>query len=51
MEKAALAWGIQQARNTRIAFEAVVIIDADSCRSTFMAFNAELQAGRQAAGL
>lgn len=46
---AALAWGIQQARSARIAFEAVVIVDADTLadRDLLLAFNAELQAGRQ----
>lgn len=46
---AALAWGIQQARSARIAFEAVVIVDADTLadRDLLLAFNVELQAGRQ----
>ncbi|ULA65131.1 MAG: Putative Cell wall biosynthesis glycosyltransferase-like protein [Nitrospira sp.] len=46
---AALAWGIQQARSARIAFDAVVIVDADTLadRDLLVAFNAELQAGRQ----
>jgi cellulose synthase/poly-beta-1,6-N-acetylglucosamine synthase-like glycosyltransferase len=46
---AALAWGIQEARNAKIAFDAVVIVDADTLadRDLLSAFNAELQAGRQ----
>lgn len=46
---AALAWGIQEARNAQIAFEAVVIVDADTLanRDLLSAFNVELQAGRQ----
>lgn len=46
---AALAWGIQEARNAQIAFDAVVIIDADTLasRDLLSAFNVELQAGRQ----
>ena len=46
---AALAWGIQQARSAQIAFDAVVIVDADTLtdRDLLLAFNAELQAGRQ----
>jgi cellulose synthase/poly-beta-1,6-N-acetylglucosamine synthase-like glycosyltransferase len=45
---AALAWGIQEARRARIAFDAVVIIDADTLadRELLSAFNVELQAGR-----
>ncbi|MCI0627913.1 MAG: glycosyltransferase family 2 protein [Acidobacteria bacterium] len=46
---AALAWGIQEARNAQFAFEAVVIIDADTLadRDLLSAFNIEFQAGRQ----
>ena len=46
---AALAWGIQEARNAQIAFDAVVIVDADTLagRDLLAAFNVELQAGRQ----
>jgi cellulose synthase/poly-beta-1,6-N-acetylglucosamine synthase-like glycosyltransferase len=46
---AALAWGIQQARNAQISFDAVVIIDADTLadRELLSAFNVEFQAGRQ----
>ena len=45
---AALAWGIQEARNAQIAFDAVVIVDADTLadRGLLSAFNVELQAGR-----
>ena len=46
---AALAWGIQEARNARIAFDAVVIVDADTLadRELLSAFNVEFQIGRQ----
>ncbi len=46
---AALAWGIQEAKTAQIAFDAVVIIDADTLadRDLLMAFNAEYQVGRQ----
>jgi cellulose synthase/poly-beta-1,6-N-acetylglucosamine synthase-like glycosyltransferase len=46
---AALAWGIQEARNAQIAFDAVVIVDADTLagRDLLSAFNVEFQAGRQ----
>jgi 1,2-diacylglycerol 3-beta-glucosyltransferase len=46
---AALAWGIQEARNAQIPFEAVVIVDADTLagRDLLSAFNVEFQAGRQ----
>ena len=46
---AALAWGIQEAKNAEIAFEAVVIIDADTLadRDLLAAFNVEYWAGRQ----
>lgn len=46
---AALAWGIQKASNAQIAFDAVVIIDADTRadRDLLSAFNGEFQAGRQ----
>ena len=46
---AALAWGIQEARNAQIAFDAVVIIDADTLadRDLLSAFNVEYWAGRQ----
>jgi cellulose synthase/poly-beta-1,6-N-acetylglucosamine synthase-like glycosyltransferase len=46
---AALAWGLQKARNAQIAFDAVVIIDADTRadRDLLSAFNIEFQAGHQ----
>lgn len=46
---AALAWGIQQAKTAQIAFDAVVIVDADTLadRGLLSAFNGEYQAGRQ----
>ena len=46
---AALAWGIQEARHAQIAFDAVVIVDADTLadRNLLSAFNEEYQAGRQ----
>lgn len=46
---AALAWGIQEARQAQIAFDAVVIIDADTLvdRELLSAFNVEFQAGRE----
>ena len=46
---AALAWGVQEARNAQIAFNAVVIVDADTLvdRELLSAFNVEFQAGRQ----
>ena len=46
---AALAWGIQEARNTQMVFDAVVIVDADTLadQDLLSAFNVELQAGRQ----
>jgi 1,2-diacylglycerol 3-beta-glucosyltransferase len=46
---AALAWGIQEARNAQIAFDAVVIIDADTHadRDLLAAFDVEFQAGHQ----
>ena len=46
---AALAWGIQEARHAQIAFDAVVIVDADTLadRDLLSAFNVEFQAGRQ----
>ncbi|MBU6482980.1 MAG: glycosyltransferase family 2 protein [Nitrospirae bacterium] len=46
---AALAWGIEEARNAQIAFDAVVIVDADTLadRDLLSAFNVEFQAGRQ----
>jgi len=46
---AALAWGIQEARNAQISFDAVVIVDADTLvdRNLLSAFNVEYQAGRQ----
>jgi 1,2-diacylglycerol 3-beta-glucosyltransferase len=46
---AALAWGIQEAKNAQIAFDAVVIVDADTLadRDLLSAFNAEYRAGRQ----
>ena len=46
---AALAWGIQEARNAQIAFDAVVIVDADTLadRDLLSAFNTEFQGGRQ----
>jgi len=46
---AALAWGIQEARHAQIAFDAVVIVDADTLagRDLLAAFNVEFQAGRQ----
>lgn len=46
---AALAWGIQEARNAQIAFDAVVVVDADTLadRDLLSAFNVEYQAGRQ----
>jgi glycosyltransferase involved in cell wall biosynthesis len=46
---AALAWGIQEARSAQIAFDAVVIMDADTLadRDLLSAFNVEFQAGRQ----
>jgi cellulose synthase/poly-beta-1,6-N-acetylglucosamine synthase-like glycosyltransferase len=46
---AALAWGIQEARNAQIAFDAVVIIDADTRadRDLLSAFDVEFQAGHQ----
>jgi cellulose synthase/poly-beta-1,6-N-acetylglucosamine synthase-like glycosyltransferase len=46
---AALAWGIQEARHAQIAFDAVVIVDADTLadRDLLAAFNIEFQAGRQ----
>lgn len=46
---AALAWGIQEARNAQIAFDAVVIVDADTLADCDLlsAFNVEFQAGRQ----
>ena len=45
---AALAWGIQEARNAQIAFDAVVIVDADTLadRDLLSAFNTEFQGGR-----
>lgn len=44
---AALAWGIQQANNARISFDAVVIVDADTVvdRKLLSAFDDELQSG------
>ena len=46
---AALAWGIQEAKNAQIAFDAVVIVDADTLadRDLLSAFNVEYWAGRQ----
>src|SRR5262249_50185142 len=46
---AAIAWGIQEARNAQIAFDAVVIIDADTLadRELLSAFNVAFQAGHQ----
>lgn len=46
---AALAWGIQEARNAQIDFDAVVIIDADTRadRNLLSAFDVEFRAGRQ----
>ena len=46
---AALAWGIQEARRAQIAFDAVVIVDADTLadRDLLAAFNVEFQAGCQ----
>src|SRR5215467_12020415 len=46
---AALAWGIQEARNAEVAFDAVVIIDADTLadRALLSAFNVQFLAGRQ----
>jgi cellulose synthase/poly-beta-1,6-N-acetylglucosamine synthase-like glycosyltransferase len=46
---AALAWGIQKARQAQIAFDAVVIVDADTLvdRELLSAFNVEFQAGRE----
>ena len=46
---AALAWGIHEARHAQIAFDAVVIVDADTLadRDLLAAFNVEFQAGRQ----
>ena len=46
---AALAWGIQEAKNAQIAFDAIVIVDADTLadRDLLSAFNLEFQAGRQ----
>ena len=46
---AALAWGIQEASNARIPFDAVVIIDADTRADSDLlsAFNIEFQAGRE----
>jgi 1,2-diacylglycerol 3-beta-glucosyltransferase len=46
---AALAWGIQEASNAQIPFDAVVIIDADTRadRDLLSAFNIEFQAGRE----
>lgn len=44
---AALAWGIQQARNAKIPFGAVVIVDADTVvdRNLLSAFDEKLQSG------
>lgn len=46
---AALAWGIQEAKHAEIAFDAVVIVDADTLadRNLLAAFNVEYWAGRQ----
>ncbi|MGQ0810831.1 MAG: glycosyltransferase family 2 protein [Nitrospiraceae bacterium] len=46
---AALAWGIQEERNAQIAFDAVVIVDADTLadRQLLSAFNAEFQMGHR----
>ena len=46
---AALAWGFQEARNAQFAFEAVVIVDADTLadRDLLSAFNVEFKAGHQ----
>lgn len=46
---AALAWGIQEATTAQIAFDAVVIVDADTLadRDLLSAFNVEYWAGRQ----
>ncbi|BFU93633.1 MAG: putative Cell wall biosynthesis glycosyltransferase-like protein [Nitrospira sp.] len=44
---AALAWGIQQARSTQMAFDAIVIVDADTVvdRELLSAVNVQFQAG------
>jgi len=46
---AALAWGIEQARTTKIPFDAVVIVDADTVvdRNLLSAFNEKLQSGHE----
>ena len=46
---AAIAWGIQEARNAEVAFDAVVIIDADTLadRKLLSAFNVAFQSGHQ----
>jgi cellulose synthase/poly-beta-1,6-N-acetylglucosamine synthase-like glycosyltransferase len=46
---AALAWGIQEAKSAQIAYDAIVIVDADTLvnRELLSAFNVELQAGHQ----
>ncbi len=46
---AALAWGIQEAKNAQMVFDAVAIVDADTLadRNLLSAFNVEFQAGRQ----
>ena len=45
----AIAWGIQEAKNTQTAFDAVVIVDADTLadQALLSAFNVQFQAGRQ----
>ncbi|WP_172834461.1 glycosyltransferase family 2 protein [Nitrospira japonica] len=46
---AALAWGIQQARNANIPFDAVVIVDADTVvdRNLLSAFDEKLESGHE----
>jgi len=46
---AALAWGIQQARNANIPFDAVVIVDADTVvdRNLLSAFDEKLECGHE----
>lgn len=46
---AAIAWGIQEARGAKLAFDAVVIVDADTVadRELLRAFHWGLQAGQQ----